>query len=95
MRYYDADVARKVDLLEAEMRNNPADVRFADAVKLAEAYFGAARVSGSHHVFKTPWVGMPRVNLQREKNGKTNRYQIIQLLEAIGKAKLMRAKDAE
>jgi hypothetical protein len=88
-------MARKVDLLKAAMRNNPADVRFADAVRVAAAYFGAARVNGSHFIFKMPWAGMPRMNLQREKNGKTNRYQIVQLLEAIGKANSMRGKDAE
>jgi hypothetical protein len=41
------------DMLAA-MRNNPRDIRFSDAVKVAEAHFGPARRSGSHHVFRLP-----------------------------------------
>jgi hypothetical protein len=85
----------KRDRLLAEMVNNPADVRFVEAIKLAESYFGPPRISGSHHIFKTPWAGMPRVNIQKEKNGKTNRYQIIQLLEAIEKAGTIAADTAQ
>ena len=64
------------------MRRNPKNIRFADAVRCAEWYFGPPRVHGSHHVFKTPWPGDPRVNLQN-RHGVVARYQIDQLIRAI------------
>jgi len=52
-------------------------------MKVAEHHFGEARKSGSHRVFKTPWPGDPRVNLQEGKNGEAKAYQIRQLLQAV------------
>jgi hypothetical protein len=58
------------------MRRTPTNVRFADAVKVCEHYFGPPRQGGgSHMVFKTPWRGDPRVNLQKAK-GKAKAYQV-------------------
>ncbi|MEI8355961.1 MAG: toxin HicA, partial [Deltaproteobacteria bacterium] len=37
---------------------------------------------GSHRVYKTPWIGDPRVNIQNEK-GRAKRYQVKQVLKAI------------
>lgn len=66
------------------MRENPAGVRFADVVKVAEHYFGPPRTTGgSHVVFKMPWPGDPRVNLQRARDGNAKRYQVCQLIDAI------------
>jgi hypothetical protein len=66
------------------MRNNPADVRFEDAAKVGEHYFGPPRQHGSsHRIYKTPWPGDPRVNLQRGKNGKAKPYQVRQVVQAI------------
>jgi hypothetical protein len=45
---------------------NPAHVRFDDLVALCTSYFGKARIAGSHHIFKMPWPGDPRINLQRD-----------------------------
>jgi hypothetical protein len=67
-------------LLES-IRNNPKDVRFDDAIKLATSYFGSPRIDGSHHVFTVP--GGLRVNLQTGKDGKAKGYQVEQLLLAI------------
>jgi hypothetical protein len=70
------------DLIEA-MRNNPTGVRFADLCKVCDHYFGPARQSsGSHRVYKTPWIGDPRVNIQNDK-GKAKAYQVKQVLKAI------------
>lgn len=69
--------------LLAEMRQNPKGVRFADAQKVAEAFFGEPRTVGSHCVYKTPWPGDPRINLQKANDGKAKAYQIKQLLAAI------------
>ena len=49
------------------MRRNPRNVRYAELFKVCEHYFGPARSSGSSHaVFKTPWAGDPRVNIQND-----------------------------
>lgn len=70
------------DLVEA-MRQNPKNVRFSDAVKVATLYFGEPRQKGtSHCVWKMPWPGDPRVNLQ-DDHGKAKAYQVKQLLVAI------------
>jgi hypothetical protein len=68
----------------ATMRRNPRNVRFADLVKVCNHYFGEARQNKtSHLVYKTPWAGNPRVNIQEGKNGKAKAYQVRQVLEAI------------
>jgi hypothetical protein len=38
----------------------------------------------SHAIFKTPWVGDPRINIQDDK-GKAKAYQVKQVLQAIEK----------
>ncbi len=64
-------------------RNNPKNVRFADLAKLCEAHFGPPRTKrGSHLVYRMPWQGDPRVNLQND-NGKAKEYQVRQVLKAI------------
>ncbi|MCB1943135.1 MAG: toxin HicA [Candidatus Accumulibacter sp.] len=73
-----------------QMRREPANVRFGDLKKLCEEYFGKPRQSGtSHAIFKTPWVGDPRINIQDDK-GKAKRYQVWQVLTAIDKLEGMR-----
>lgn len=69
----------------AQMKQAPANVWFADLCKVCEYYFGKARQeSTSHKVFKTPWQGDPRVNIQNSK-GKAKAYQVGQVLKAIEK----------
>ncbi len=77
-----------VEKLVAEMQASPKSVRFADALKVGEHYFGKPRTAGgSHHVFKTPWPGDPRVNLQND-HGKAKACQVRQLLAAIDRLAL-------
>jgi hypothetical protein len=65
------------------------EIHFADLAKICEHYFGEPRQRGtSHHVYKTPWPGNPRVNIQNAK-GKAKRYQVRQVLAAIAKLKEM------
>lgn len=67
------------------MRNSPQNISYNDLVKVCVHHFGPARQSGtSHAVFKTPWQGDPRVNIQN-KNGKAKPYQVRQVLAAIDK----------
>jgi len=69
----------------AAMRANPGNVRYADLAKVCEHYFGQPRTSrGSHAVFRTPWPGDPRVNIQNDK-GRAKTYQVRQVLAAIDK----------
>ena len=66
-----------------QMRRNPKGIRFNDLSKVCENFFGSPRQSGSSHkVFKTPWQGDPRVNIQNAK-GKAKPYQVRQVLQAI------------
>ncbi|MGH3262174.1 MAG: hypothetical protein ACRDNS_09285 [Trebonia sp.] len=39
----------------------------------------------AHLVYKTPWQGDPRVNIQRGKDGNAKAYQVRQVLDAIDK----------
>ena len=66
-----------------QMKREPANIRFIDLKKVCEAHFGKPRNSGSSHlIFKTPWPGDPRVNIQNDK-GKAKAYQVRQVLLAI------------
>jgi len=67
------------------MRENPKGIRFSELCKVCDYFFGTPRQTGSsHRVFKTPWPGDPRVNIQNI-NGKAKTYQIKQVLAAIEK----------
>ena len=66
-----------------KMKENPKGVRFTELRKVCEYFFGEPRqVGGSHCVFKTPWPGDPRVNIQNYK-GRAKPYQVRQVLSAI------------
>lgn len=68
-----------------KMNANPRGVRFIELKMICVYYFGEPRQNGgSHCVFKTPWPGDPRVNIQNDK-GKAKAYQVRQVLHAIGK----------
>ena len=74
-----ADIEQILD----QMKRNPKGIRFNDLSKVCEHFFGEPRQSGSsHRVYKTPWQGDPRVNIQNSK-GKAKPYQVRQVLQAI------------
>jgi hypothetical protein len=78
----------RIEKLVTASQQNPTNVRFSDLVKICDHYFGEARQKGtSHHVYKTPWLGDPRVNIQEGKGGKAKPYQVKQVLVAIEKMK--------
>ena len=56
----------------ADMERNPKGIRFQDLRKVCDHYF----------VYKTPWSGDPRVNVQDDK-GMAKAYQVRQVLKAI------------
>jgi len=71
-----------VDIVQ-EMQNNPNGIKFSDLCKVCDHYFGTPRQKGtSHRVYKTPWPGDPRVNIQNA-GGKAKVYQVRQVLKAI------------
>ena len=73
----------KIEDIIAEMEQNPKGIRFADLCKVCSHFFGDPRQSStSHKVYKTPWQGDPRVNIQNDK-GKAKAYQVKQVLAAI------------
>ena len=79
-------------LVEA-MRRNPKGFRFGDLSRVCAHFFGKPRQSGSsHQVFKTPWPGDPRVNIQNDK-GKAKPYQVRQVLAAIEKLETLNEGD--
>lgn len=74
-----------LDEILDRIRRNPSGVRFADLCKVCDHYFGEARqTSGSHRIYKTPWAGDPRVNIQNDK-GMGKVYQVKQVLKALEK----------
>jgi hypothetical protein len=78
----------KIEELIQNAVQNPYNVRFNDLAKLCEHYFGKARQNGTNHrIYKTPWVGDPRINIQEGENGKAKVYQVKQVLAAIQKLK--------
>lgn len=86
----------KLDDLIEQMRGSPQNVRYADACKVATAFFGEPRQQGSsQRVWKMPWAGDPRVNMQESKGGKAKAYQVQQLLTEVDRYRAERAKTAE
>lgn len=67
----------------AQMRDQPQNIAFADLQKVCRTFFGDPRQIGtSHMVFRVPWQGDPRVNIQND-HGKAKQYQVRQVLRAI------------
>lgn len=74
------------------MQQNPKGIRFRDLCRVRDHYFGKARqVGGSHRIYKTPWAGDPRVNIQ-DDHGMAKAYQVRQVLKAI--VRLEKERDA-
>lgn len=70
-----------------QLKQSPQNVRFSDLLRLCRHYFGEPRNAGSsHYIFKTPWKGDPRINIQND-NGKAKAYQVRQVLSAIYRLK--------
>jgi len=86
----------KIEELIDEMRNSPRGIRYADACRIANAFFGKPRQYGtSHRVWRMPWPGDPRVNLQEGESGKAKAYQVAQLLKAIDRLRIERTAKGE
>lgn len=67
-----------------ERLSNPSNVKFDDLLAICIERFGKPRINGSHHIFKTPWKGDPRINIQRD--GKMAKpYQVSLVCRALAK----------
>jgi len=73
------------DALEA-LEGSKANIRFRELLTICMHFFGEARIRGSHHIFKMPWPGDPRINLQ-EDGGHAKPYQVSQVLRALQRLK--------
>ena len=72
------------------LRANPRGVRFADLARICDRFFGEPRQRGSsHRVYRTPWPGDPRVNIQNDR-GMAKAYQVRQIIRAIERLEDMR-----
>lgn len=66
-------------ILELDSKN----VMFSRLINICVGVFGPFRVSGSHYIFKMPWPGDPRINLQRGQGGFAKPYQVKQVRAAL------------
>jgi hypothetical protein len=79
---------RTITEILAQLRNEPHNVRFSNLCKLCEFFFGPPRqCRGSHMIYRTPWQGDPRINIQNNK-GRAKAYQAKQVLKAIERLEL-------
>jgi hypothetical protein len=73
--------------LQHATRKRSSDAGSLQLCLVGDHYFGDARQSGSSHaVYKTPWIGDPRVNIQNDK-GMAKPYQVKQVIKAIERLK--------
>ena len=70
--------------MDIDKLKNPRNVQFSDLLQIYIKYFGKLRIKGGHHIFKTPWKGDPRINIQ--KDGKMVKpYQVKIVVKALNK----------
>ena len=69
---------------EKDLLSNPSNVKFSDLLSVCIKYFGNPRIRGSHHIFKTPWQGDPRINIQKDGN-MAKAYQVRMVQKALEK----------
>ena len=71
------------------LRRNPKGVRFIELAAICDRHFGTTRQGrSSHRVYKTPWPGDPRVNIQ-DRNGMAKPFQVRQVIKALEKLREM------
>ena len=86
----------KAEKIIEQMQRSPQNVRFDDLAKVCAGHFGEPRQDGtSHKVYKTPWQGDPRVNIQRGKDGNAKAYQVRQVLDAIARLEAEKNEESD
>lgn len=68
--------------MDIDKLKNSKNILFKDLLNICIKYFGQPRIKGSHHIFKTPWKGDPRINIQKDDK-MAKPYQVKAVLKAI------------
>lgn len=77
----------KINAIIEAMECNPKGISFSDLCKVCDHFFGKPRqTASSHRIYKTPWRGDPRINIQNNKS-MAKFYQVNQVLLAIKRLK--------
>ncbi|MCY7345384.1 MAG: hypothetical protein LH614_04115 [Pyrinomonadaceae bacterium] len=84
-----------IEKLITELQSSEKSIRFSRLLTICENVFGEYRTSGSHHIFKTPWQGDPRINLQKLKGNLAKPYQVRQVLQSLRKLKEVKKKNEQ
>jgi hypothetical protein len=84
-----------IEKLTKELESSEKNVHFSRLLTICENVFGEYRTSGSHHIFKTPWQGDPRINLQKLKGNLAKPYQVRQVLRCLRKLKEIKKKNEQ
>ena len=80
-----------IQYMKKDRLSNLKNTKFDDLRKICTKYFGNSGIKGSHHIFKTPWRGDHRINIQKE--GKMAKpYQVKLVLKALEKLKVKNEK---
>lgn len=67
-----------------DRQRRQSSIRFTELVKICTHWFGEPRLgSGSHRVYRMPWPGDPRINIQRGNSGMAKVYQVKQVIAAL------------
>lgn len=81
-------IAKLIERMEAGT-----EIRFHELCQVCDYFFGEPRQRGtSHRVYRTPWQGDPRVNIQNNR-GRAHRYQVRQVLRAVERVQAERAAE--
>jgi len=72
---------------EKDALSSLTNVKFSDLLAICTEKFGKPRIRGSHHIFKTPWQGDPRINIQKDGN-MAKAYQVRIVQKALAKLAL-------
>ncbi|WP_039757934.1 toxin HicA [Bartonella queenslandensis] len=81
-------MSNKVEKIISFMKASPKNIKFSDLLAVCVYFFGELRKNGtSRFVFKTPWLGDPRVNIQKDSGNKAKAYQVKQVLQALERMK--------
>ncbi|QUY47136.1 toxin HicA [Serratia plymuthica] len=68
------------------LQQRQSSIRFTELVKICTQWFGEPHLnSGSHQVYRMPWPGDPRVNIQRGNSGMAKVYQVKQVIAALAR----------
>ena len=75
---------RNIEKAIDALARNPKSVKFSELSRVLDEWFGEPRTKGSHRIYRTPWQGDPRLNIQNAR-GMAKAYQVRQAIRALRK----------